>query len=1078
MSIRSKKNFFITGLILFCLIFTCSISGFAEIPQCAVISAMDNPDAWEGTVKPQVVTHNGRKCLMFDLGKGGQYKWTLKDFAKCGIDLEQYQALKFDYCIEGGQALISTEVRQWPWMGGYSCLFYQDTLPCPQDKWLTNTALQPENAWGSSWSKSENMFVLDISRGQAEPGKSLKVYLDNIRVVRYPFTVNCVSDIFLDLGEREDKPDGSIVYRYPLKAKNHTDKPLQIELNFNDKGLKLFKPEVPQKSFTLPPKGEVTTLITLTLSGAERKKLKPLYYERAVVGFSVKGIPETEFDVNLLPAVPHKAPPHPYLYATGKRFEEVKKWRKQYGWVRGAWDQYIKRADFALNLPDKFPDFQSKPEQPEDRICPNCKEKTKLRKLDENLPAYQHLTLAYRYQCENCGKMLSRRRSDAHMGLKENNWWTPKAGTPASAHAISFNKNGTVLDLAIAWRLTGEKKYLDKASKVLKEYLRVLPTYPFRDAGLVEFGIGGKGKQKFGNYFSQNGWLQMVSCTLDLLWDSGALTAQERTALLKELKVIFLNRLRMQVGSAHRINEGGAALAQLCDDASLQAHLLYDPYQGAISDFKRMFSDDGFCLMAAQYMEPVVMAWLGTLNIYRNMDLDLSQEVPALKRFPIVMQQWLDPDGYCPAMGDAVAFSPLGRTYWFELFYLWYRNPQSIVPVQRKIYQQWKNSKSFTHWEDIARQGGPSTRSCAALFRCAEHVPRGDNPLPNGSYDFPGYGLLVFNQGEGEKRLWASLPYGKLLGHGFNDNMHLEWWALGQKQTIRSGARARTHALNHNTLLVDGLNQNKVPCEVTGFKNEGAVQGAILSSSSMYPGVKLQRCIMLYDGIIFLFDLFKSDKTHSYDMVYTNFGIPHCELPFNPLKNQLVLEPGYRNNRGVAGQVGGYSLMLNPEEAKAPELFQITWDSLKNESANMRLTQLATGTNTGTVFRANVPVEKGGFESRTANPKKAYKAWPKRLKGERPEVMGTKFIRRINAREAGLLTILEAYKGKAPRLKDFKVIPLKLNGKPTDKGISVEYTDERGNKHQIIMCPEAGTKTAGNAETDALFTAGSIGLMR
>lgn len=79
-----------------------NLSIFAASPQNAVISAMDNPDKWQGPYPPKVIIGvDGRKSLMFDLGKGGNRKWSLKNFAKSKIKMGDYDALKFDYRVEG-----------------------------------------------------------------------------------------------------------------------------------------------------------------------------------------------------------------------------------------------------------------------------------------------------------------------------------------------------------------------------------------------------------------------------------------------------------------------------------------------------------------------------------------------------------------------------------------------------------------------------------------------------------------------------------------------------------------------------------------------------------------------------------------------------------------------------------------------------------------------------------------------------------------------------------------------------------------------------------------------------------------
>ena len=1025
--IKSRK--FVILAIAVC--FNLSLLGAS--PQSAVISAMDNADEWQGPYPPKLITGpDGRKSLMFDLGKGGNRKWSLKNFAKSKIKMGDYDALKFDYRVEGGRFSLSTDVRQWPFYGGLLCLFYQiDATPNQPSKWTTEIALAPENAWPTTYSRKKSCFILKLG-GTADPGKRLKVYIDNIRVVRYPFTVDCVNDIFLNLGKRKDLKDGSVVYTYPLIIRNRTDKALKVQLDLDTSKLKHFVPQIKTKYVAVPAKGKATAMVKMTLPGKVRKSLPPVYCELAVAHFRLPGQPETEYAVNLLPAAPHKIK-HPSLFATQKQLNRAKIRMKKWGWARSAANWYIKRAEFAMKLPDKLPEYIPRKEQPGDKICSKCKKQTSIRTIKAPRSVY-------RYQCEKCGRMLSPRAKFKH-GIA-GYWWHPQAkripkkekNTPVG-HAVSFSRYGNVLDLAVAWRLTGKEKYLKKISKVLRSYIKVLPTYPSRSAGIAQVMFDAKGGYKLGNYFSQCGWLNRMACTLDLIWDSGALSKTERTKLLNELKSMALTRLRTAMALQHRPNEATAAIALLSDDASLLAYLYNNPINGGATQALQAFIlNDGVPDMAGQYIQPPMSAWLNIIQLYANAGLPIIDNVPGLRKFGTAMQLWLDPKGWSPSMGDA---NPMGvhRVGWyFERSYGWFGNPQDIIPVQAKMYKAWKKDKP---WESMTREGGNFiTAKGEGLFYGADNIPRGKVTKLTRSHNFPDYGLLIFNQGKGDKQLWAALPYGKQVGHGHHDNMHLEWWALGQKISIKQGMRLRHHAVHQNTLLVDGKDQLKVPCKISGFVGKGPVQGAVISSDNMYPGTTVKRTIMLYDGLIFLYDSFSSKIAHDYDMVYANAGTAHCNLPFKPYKGVLGTEKDENDNPA------NYALFKKIEVYKPKKMVQINWDNLKKPGVKVRLTQFSTGDN-GKLFKLRAPLVTSGWIGITGNIRAAgYSREKLRWQGNRADrtsFMGTKFIRRIHGKTAGLLTILEPLKGKKKGISALKRLPLTLNGKATEKGIALSY---------------------------------------
>jgi len=986
--------------------------------------------------------------------------------------------LSFDIRVEGGGVNISTDVRKWPWFGGYLGLFYQvDDIYRP-GTWITETAgiHAPENAWAGTYRRNEPCFQLSMS-GTADAGQALRVYIDEIRLVRYPVTVDCIDDVYLHFGEREDRPDGGLVYQYPLTLRNHHAKSQQVALRLGASSLTHFQPHVPGRALTVPASGKLTTALTLSLPAAVRGKLPSAYSERTMVEVIPKGQERLAYRVRLQAAVPHKLPGHPSLFATTAQIARAKEWQNKWGWAKDCAAWYLKRAEFAMKTPAQLPEYRPRTEAPGDRVCGDCKNRTQLHRFARE-------DSVFRYQCLTCGAMLSPKmhplRETTRWDFQDDGYWwhptRPNPRNPVPGHAITFNRAGNVLDLAIAWRLTGKRSYLEKAAGVLRDYARVLPTYPFcRDFSSSRYCVfNAKGSFKVGGYFSQNGWLHRMACTLDLLWDSGPLSREDKQGLLAELRKMAINRLRMVNTGSHRVNQAVVAVSLLADDANLLAYALDDPRMGARPTLRYSILPDGMNYMAGQYMEPVMAAWMPVLQTYRNAGFDLPAQLPGLRKYAISIQQWLDPNGQSPSLGDATAAASLRNEDHLELCYAWFGDPDSINGVQRRMFRQWQNSRRRRPWESLPRQGGNVIlERGAALFRCVENIPR-DNPPPfRGSYNFPDYGLLIFNQGRGDRQLWAAVPYGRQLGHGHHDNLHLEWWALGQKVTQKQGSRGRHHAVHENTLLVDGKDQCKVPCKLTELVSEGPVQGAVLSSSALYPGTDISRTIMLYDGLIFLLDTFDSDRVHDYDMVYANAGTMHCDLPFTPLGRALGTE------QSSQGFPVGYASLQDVHQATPPETLQVVWDNLAAPGRRVRLTQLALQ-EPGTVLRVKAPLVVCDWKKITGDTEAAgYTRLPRNAKAreDRSDFMGYKLVRRIRARRAALLTVLEPYRGDEVRLSRIERLPFTLDGKASTEGVALRYVVE-GVTHQALMCPRAGTKRGGGWTTTNRFTAGSFGALR
>lgn len=53
----------------------------------------------------------------------------------------------------------------------------------------------------------------------------------------------------------------------------------------------------------------------------------------------------------------------------------------------------------------------------------------------------------------------------------------------------------------------------------------------------------------------------------------------------------------------------------------------------------------------------------------------------------------------------------------------------------------------------------------------------------------------------------------------------------------------------------------------------------VVTHKHMYPGTTIQRTVMLYHGLVFLFDRLSSDREHDYDFVYRNAGRMTLDVP-------------------------------------------------------------------------------------------------------------------------------------------------------------------------------------------------------
>ena len=320
---KQRNNYSRFCLLLLSLTLTCLYSVAAEKPSCLILSNMETPAEWQGPFPAETVKGvNGGKALVFDFGKGGDGEWVSKTFPGRKIDLDDYDLIKFDYRVENGGGYFSVRFQQWPYLGGFMALGHHIDPPFRPREWQTMTfnIHEPENAWGQSYNRDESLMMLSFGNIIADPGKSVRVYVDNIRLIRRQFSVDCnIDDLYLDFGKRQDLTDGSSVYRYALTLRNRTDKDLNVKLHLDTSKLKHFAAKSKKDAWKLSPKDTVQALITVTVPKSAKKGLPIAYSEETLARFTVASDSSSEHTITLLAAVPFKAKPHPYLFATGSQ---------------------------------------------------------------------------------------------------------------------------------------------------------------------------------------------------------------------------------------------------------------------------------------------------------------------------------------------------------------------------------------------------------------------------------------------------------------------------------------------------------------------------------------------------------------------------------------------------------------------------------------------------------------------------------------------------------------------------------------------------------------------------------------
>ncbi len=1041
----------------------------AEQPHVAILSDMEDLSVWEGPFEATEDASEGTQAMLIAMGKGGEFKVRFREFAAKGIQLSDYDIIKFDYKVHGGRVTLDHLIRQWPFLGGFMLEYYplKDTFVYP-DQWTEKVVnlREAENIRGG-FDPEQQLF--DFSIYAKADDDDVRLYLDNVRFVRRLIHVACdIDDRFLEFGERVDHADGSVTYRYDLEVTNRSSVQQTVRMRVDGSRLEQFVLETADAERQMAAGATEIFPVSITLPASARGMLKPLYHEICGIRFDIPGVVDSDYGLELWPAVPHKLPPHPCLSTTSAHLAAVKGWIGKWGWAKQGANLIITRAETVMGYDTNLPEAKPRPEAAEDRICPACKDETKLYTVTDPISLD-------RFQCLTCGQMLSPKwelRAPGSMA-----WWADyrvPAEEPVGQN-FAISPNGTIVDLALAWQLTGDRKYAEKAAEFFRAAIRVVPDYPV--VRLEAYSIfNSKTASRVGNFFPEFGWCAAMADALDLIWDSNCLSETERRDFLeKVMRPIIHNRLRLENYMVHRVNEFAGGYALLADDAPLAAFIVEGEF-GFRKYLAAHMLKDGMSYMAPQYQVPLMSTILPAVARYDNAGINLYSE--ELRGFFTAWYEWADPEGNSPDLGDStwVSYREASILWYFEQGYAKFGDPRMALPLQESLFATWQRRPGL-NWEEIPRV----TRFSPVLLYGAETIPRDKPDMTRFSRDYHDYGILIFNQGSGDKQLWLAMPYGRPLGHGHHDKLHVEWWAMGQKMTKKGGGYATacsapwwSHPVTHNTLLVDQQDQRNVAGRVAEWSGRGPVQGAVVVHDSMYPGTTVERTVMLYDGLIFFLDrLSSSEGTHTYDFVYKNAGRMITDLDAAPapaLGSERSEIPSFH------GAPTGYATLTDIRRAQLTSPLKVQWDGLKTgEEVQVRLFLAADTGNPAELFLAEGPLDTR-WSQLVADPAAVYreeKPFPKDVK---TQLRGPMLIARRQGERAAFFSFLEPCRGES-RITSVEPVDLRLDGALVEAPEGVAYRMViDGLVHLIMICPSAGIKEYGGIRTRASFNATPMGL--
>jgi hypothetical protein len=407
----------------------------------------------------------------------------------------------------------------------------------------------------------------------------------------------------------------------------------------------------------------------------------------------------------------------------------------------------------------------------------------------------------------------------------------------------------TIRNAGIAFRVTGDARYLRHARSLLLAYADAYRRYPYHEY-VPGSRFGGGHVQS--TVLDEAVWLIPMAQGADLIWDT--LTEGERRDLADHL---FLPAVREgllpNTLGVHNIqcwkNTAIGLVGYLLGDRTLIGAAIDDPNQGFRQQMRQGVQDDGVWYEGAWgYQFYTLNALAPLVEAARHAGCNLYEE--PLHRLYTAPLSLAMPNLRLPGFNDSDEVD--ARNALYELAYARYKDP-------------------------LFAAGIPSDRTSEpALWYGLPQVPNAPAPAL-GSRNATTSGYAILQKGQGPDATWLCVKYGPHGGgHGHPDKNGFVLYARGRVVCPDAGIQPYGSPMHgewnrttvaHNTLVVDERNQEPATGKCLAFGDSGGVAYAMTDAGAIAPGVRHVRTACLLDENLVVFtDYVESSESHTWDI--------------------------------------------------------------------------------------------------------------------------------------------------------------------------------------------------------------------
>ncbi len=502
-------------------------------------------------------------------------------------------------------------------------------------------------------------------------------------------------------------------------------------------------------------------------------------------------------------------------------------------------------------------------------------------------------------------------------------------------------------DLGLMYQFTGDEIYMAGAREILLGYSDVYLTYELLDKEGRTGDKASAGGRATAQAINEARWVIPLAWSYDLIYND--LTPEERERIADNVLRPAADLIMLNNEGRHNhqswYNSAVGVIGFVLEDKEYVWYALLKDDSSLNYQLDKSVTDDGMWYEGSMhYQFYVLRAMLPLMEVTHKAGFDVYQNRKYKGMFDF-MVTYADPYYETPTLNDGRVVDLLDsdRVTYYEIAYARMGDPRYAALL----------AESPRDDVNALLYGVP------VLSETADPVWQTEN------YADSGLAVLRSGGGDTEKEpIQVTLNYmGYAGGHSHADQLGVVMYALGQQLTVDpSSVKYRLpeqegwfkQTLAHNTLVVDGVSQQRAPAaELRNFVTSNSVQMATVYNDAVYPGVELERTLILNDDYLLDFYSATSPDPHVYDWVMHNRGAFSSEDVVFEDSDIEPVEPA--EPFGAVVYEDAYPYLRNVQRAESAEDVHAKWRVASLVQVHIDLLASLDGEQT-TYFSATGPI--------------------------------------------------------------------------------------------------------------------------